>query len=423
MRKWFLALMLVSLLVVSGCGWRIPFFGDKKVEQDEPVVQETSGNAVEQPQYSGVNNYGSTGAAQPWDQAAAQQYGAQTAPYNAYNYGMPATTTPPAYQQPTYGASGYPGQPAQAYQQPAAMPAYGANSYGAYGSPAYAPPAGQYQAPAYGSTYDASQYQAGAYGGAAMAAAPQSPAFVPTQAMATPFDFQGIKRKAVFLVQYPHRGLSAVPMDTFSQQIYNKIAAAAGVQLLPKEAVSSYAGSNQLFADPMDIKTKLAKLGREMGAHVVAFEQVQYMAPPQAGGEGNYQLDLEIIDVSSGYALKTYAIQGNSFTSTPDIDQVVSDLARNISLIDWYSRVVKVDQGRIFLNAGRLSGLQMGQKLRVYAEGSDVMDPATKMSLGKAQGAMKGIVKVADFFGMDGAICETVSGKGFAVADMVKAVE
>ena len=121
--------------------------------------------------------------------------------------------------------------------------------------------------------------------------------------------------------------------------------------------------------------------------------------------------------------MKTYAIQGNSYQATPPVEQVVSDLAENLKMIDWYSRLVKVDKGRIFVNAGRLSGLQIGQKLRVYAKGSDVVDPATKMSLGKAQGVMKGIIKIADFFGMDGAICEIVSGKGFAVSDMVKAVE
>jgi hypothetical protein len=45
------------------------------------------------------------------------------------------------------------------------------------------------------------------------------------------------------------------------------------------------------------------------------------------------------------------------------------------------------------------------------------------MSLGKAQGKLKGIVKISDFFGLDGAICEAVSGSGFAVADMAKSVD
>ena len=428
MKKGFLILMLTALLAVSGCNWHIPFFGDKKVEQDEPVVQETAQTATEQPQYSGAAP-GSSQTQPPYDMnQGGQQYGAQQAPYNAYNYGVPAGSTPPpaaaGYQNPYGGAA-----PPQPYQQPAAygsqppMPGaspYGqapASTYGAYGAGSAYPPAGmsgQYQAPG---------ASPGMYGSQQAAIPAPAPGFISTPKMGDSFAFQGIKRKIVFIIHYPQRGLTTNPLDPFSQKIYAQLSASAGILLLPKEAVSTYVSSHQLFIDSLETRTKLAKLGRAMGAHAVVLEKVSFLSPPQPGGEGNYQLNLEAIDVSSGYPLKTYAIQGNSYQATPPVDQVVSDLAENLKMIDWYSRLVKVDKGRIFVNAGRLSGLQIGQKLRVYAKGSDVVDPATKMSLGKAQGVMKGIVKVADFFGMDGAICEVVSGKGFAVADMVKAVE
>ena len=449
MKKGFLVLMLFALLAASGCNWHIPFFGDKKVEQDEPVVQETTQNAVEQPQYSGAaptnqqSWQGQTGQQPYGNTQGSQQYGAQQAPYNAYNYGVP-TTAPatPGYQNP-YGGTAAPAQP---YQQPAA-PAYGAYGsqpampgsygqtpaagYGAYGAgSAYTPPSmpGQYQAPATGGAYGASPYQVptttqGMYGSQQNAALSPTPGFISTTRMGDSFAFQGIKRKIVFIIHYPQRGLTTSPLDQFSQKIYGQLAAAPGILLLPKEAVSTYVSNHQLFIDSLETRTKLAKLGREMGAHAVILEKVNFLSPPQPGGEGNYQLNLEAIDVSSGYPLKTYAIQGNSYQATPAVDQVIADLAGNLKMIDWYSRLIKVDKGRIFVNAGRLSGLQIGQKLRVYAKGSDVVDPATKMSLGKAQGVLKGIVKVADFFGMDGAICEIVSGKGFAIADMVKAVE
>ncbi|MEA3240844.1 MAG: hypothetical protein U9P37_04620 [Pseudomonadota bacterium] len=440
MKKGFLVLILFALLAASGCNWHIPFFGDKKVEQDEPVVQETTQDAWEKPQYSGAAPANQqAGQGQPGQQPyqGSQQYGAQQQPYNAYNYGVPAAA--PGYQNPYGGAT----TPAQPYQQPAA-PAYGAQApmtgnygqtptagYGSYGAgSAYTPTPmpGQNQAPATGGAYGTSPYQAataapGMYGSQQNAAATPSPGFISTSRMGNSFAFQGIKRKVVFIIHYPQRGLTTKPLDSFSQKIYGQLAAAPGILLLPKEAVSTYVSSHQLFIGSLGTRTKLAKLGREMGAHVVILEKVHFLSAPQPGGEGNYQLNLEAIDVSSGYPLKTYAIKGNSYQATPAIDQVVADLAGNLKMIDWYSRLIKVDKGRLFVNAGRLSGLQIGQKLRVYAKGSDVVDPATKMSLGKAQGVMKGIVKVADFFGMDGAICEVVSGKGFAIADMVKSVE
>jgi len=453
MKKGFLVLMLFSLLAVSGCNWHIPFFGDKKVEQDEPVVQETTQNATEQPQYSGVapaaqqqSWQGQTGQQPYYD---SQQYGTQQAPYNAYNYGVPAASAPAPGYQNAYGGMAAPAQP---YQQQSGMygnqaqiygnqaPMNGGNytqtpttGYGSYGAgSAYTPPAsmpGQYQqAPATGGAYGSNPYQAptstqGIYGSQQNAALSPTPGFISTTRMGDSFAFQGIKRKIIFIIHYPQRGLTTSPLDQFSQKIYDQLAASPGILLLPKEAVSTYVSSHQLFIDSLETRTKLAKLGREMGAQAIILEKVNFLSPPQPGGEGNYQLNLEAIDVSSGYPLKAYTLQGNSYQATPSVDQVISDLSGNLKMIDWYSRLIKVDKGRIFVNSGRLSGLQIGQKLRVYAKGSEVVDPATKMSLGKAQGVMKGIVKVADFFGMDGAICEIVSGKGFAVADMVKAVE
>jgi hypothetical protein len=92
-------------------------------------------------------------------------------------------------------------------------------------------------------------------------------------------------------------------------------------------------------------------------------------------------------------------------------------------MIDWSARVIKVEKNRVLINAGRLTGLQTGQNLRVYAKGTEIKDPTTKLSLGQAQGALKGTIKVVDFFGIDGAICEPVAAGRFKQGDMVKAVE
>ncbi|MBW1645939.1 MAG: hypothetical protein JRJ56_06385 [Deltaproteobacteria bacterium] len=411
MKRKSLVIALLSLLLLAGCGWHMPFFGDKdkKAEQDQPVVQET-GSQNEQPQYSGVNNNMNQPPAYP----APGQPGAPPAPnspYNAYNYGVQSA---PAYP----GApAAYPGaQPGM----PPAPPVPGAPpAPGAYGAPPAVPPVpGQ---------YPAAPVPAAAPYGAPPAPAPLAApgaALVPGAAPGSnPFETPGIKRKAIYMVSYPNRGLTTAPLDNFSQQIYTALSNTSGLLLLPRESVNSYLSSHQLFTDAMDKKSKLVKLGQDLGVQVIIYEKVNFQGQPQPGGEGNYQVQLEVIDVSSGYPLKSYAIQGNTYAATPPVDQVVADLGRNIKLIDWYCRVVKIDRRRIYLNAGRLTGLQMGQKLKVYAKGSVIKDPTTKMSLGKAQGALKGIVKITDFFGMDGAICEPVSGKGFAVNDMVKAVE
>ncbi len=413
MKRNLLVVALLSLVLIAGCSWHMPFFGDKdkKVEQDQPVVQETSGQN-EQPQYSGVNNM---------NQPAAYAGGAQPQPgapgangaYNAYNYGV--SPQAPAYPG---AAPAYPGA------QPGVPPAPAApGTPGAHGAAPGMPAApGQYPGvPPVPGAPAAPPY------GTAPPPAPLATAgtgFIPSTASGgNPFEIPGIKRKAIYVVSYPNRGLTTSPLDTFSQKIYTALGNTPDLLLLPRESVNNYISSHQLFVDSMDVKSKLVKLGQDMGAQAIIYEKVNFAGPPQPGGEGNYQVQLEIIDVSSGYPLKSYAIQGNTYAATPPVEQVIADLGRNIKLIDWYCRVVKIQGKRVYLNAGRLTGLQMGQKLKVYARGSIIKDPTTEMSLGRAQGALKGIVKITDFFGMDGAIGEPVSGKNFTVNDMVKAVE
>ena len=49
-----------------------------------------------------------------------------------------------------------------------------------------------------------------------------------------------------------------------------------------------------------------------------------------------------------------------------------------------------------------------------------LIDPDTKLSLGRKPGKEKGEIVVSGFFGEDAAVCRRVSGEGFAVNDIVK---
>lgn len=49
------------------------------------------------------------------------------------------------------------------------------------------------------------------------------------------------------------------------------------------------------------------------------------------------------------------------------IELVADDLLKNLLSFDWHARVASVEPDKIFLNAGRLSGLEKGDILEVYA--------------------------------------------------------
>jgi hypothetical protein len=98
----------------------------------------------------------------------------------------------------------------------------------------------------------------------------------------------------------------------------------------------------------------------------------------------------------------------------------VPKILQSVEKLTWEGRVALVKGDRIYLNAGRLSGIQVGDILKVTEEGEDVFDPETGALLGRVPGRLKGTVEVVNYFGKDGAVAVTHSGSGFRENDLVE---
>lgn len=96
--------------------------------------------------------------------------------------------------------------------------------------------------------------------------------------------------------------------------------------------------------------------------------------------------------------------------------QIIASLDR----ITWEGRIAAVQGERIFLNVGRISGLQVGDLLKVSDEGDDIYDPDSGVHIGKSPGRLKGTLEVISYFGTDGSIAVIHSGAGFKENDKVE---
>ena len=83
------------------------------------------------------------------------------------------------------------------------------------------------------------------------------------------------------------------------------------------------------------------------------------------------------------------------------IELIADDLLKSLLNLDWHARIASVEDDKVFLNAGRLSGLEKGDVLEVYAPGTQVIDKATSLALGRTRGAYKGDIEVVEVFGVD----------------------
>jgi hypothetical protein len=115
-----------------------------------------------------------------------------------------------------------------------------------------------------------------------------------------------------------------------------------------------------------------------------------------------------------------------------DLPVKVQKMAQNIALkirsrltpfsvkLAWGGRVLKIEGGRIYINAGRKAGLAIGDTLRIVERSREIVDPQTGDFIGEAPGRLKGTLKLIQFFGTDGAVGVLQSGGGIQSGDRVE---
>ncbi len=96
--------------------------------------------------------------------------------------------------------------------------------------------------------------------------------------------------------------------------------------------------------------------------------------------------------------------------------QVISSMNE----VSWEGRIAALKGEKIYLNVGRISGVQVGDILKVVEDGSEIYDPEIGYHIGKVGGQAKGTLEIVNYFGQDGAVSIIHSGAGFKENDRVE---
>ncbi len=101
------------------------------------------------------------------------------------------------------------------------------------------------------------------------------------------------------------------------------------------------------------------------------------------------------------------------------IEIIADDLLKGILSLDWHARIASIERDKIYINAGRLSGLERGGTIEVYSPGEEVVDPKTNAPLGKTKGNYKGDLEIVELFGVDASWARIKKGSNFSASDLV----
>jgi hypothetical protein len=146
--------------------------------------------------------------------------------------------------------------------------------------------------------------------------------------------------------------------------------------------------------------------------------------------------EVRLIEASTGNLLRTFIGRSPIFGTREtgensrgkavakavesSLDEILDGLLRYLDLFDWDTSIAKAEGDTLYVNAGKLSGLRIGDTLEIYEPGKEIIHPTTNLSLGWTTGKLKGAVRVTDLFGLDAAVAKVVQGQGFATNDIVR---
>ncbi len=209
------------------------------------------------------------------------------------------------------------------------------------------------------------------------------------------------------------------------------------------------------FVQGDDIKVaQLVREGRRLGVSVVIVGRISRVAFRMRGDDvgvlrqkqalAGVDVELKIFDIAAGREIMAIGKSGEassnnvvavddgnvtspeyraelaSFAARQAIGKVIPDVVRGVEKMAWQGMIARLIGNKIYLNAGKNSGLVPGDILKVLTQGEDIYDPKSGAYLGRTPGQLKGTIEVIDFIGTDGAAGQLHTGGNFQEGDLVR---
>jgi hypothetical protein len=223
--------------------------------------------------------------------------------------------------------------------------------------------------------------------------------------------------------------------------------------ILPGDAKTDLSTENFVNGDKIKV-AQLIREGRRMGVAVLLIGRVTKVVFRQRGDDvGVFRqkqslaaadVEIKMFDVTAGREImatgKSGEASSNSMVALEEnniespayraeltklalrnaMTMVVPDVLKAVEKMAWEGSVAKIIGNKVYVNAGKASGLVAGDILKVLTQGDDIYDPSTGAYLGRSHGALKGTLEVVDFIGTDGAVSEVHTGGNFMEGDAVQ---
>ena len=106
------------------------------------------------------------------------------------------------------------------------------------------------------------------------------------------------------------------------------------------------------------------------------------------------------------------------------LTKAMVNMLKQLESQPWKGKIATVHGNKFYINAGRKTGLKVGDRLDVYKVGEDIIDPDTHQKLGTTEDKIGQVMIQRNDIGDKQDMSEAIStsGMGFGKGDVVKFV-
>lgn len=235
------------------------------------------------------------------------------------------------------------------------------------------------------------------------------------------------------------KGVKKGVANLATQELTRRLEESGVVIVLDIEEVKKGLGTSAVSFADATTQWRLRTLFGVQGVVIGKVVDLQAGTGGQASGSealAMVKLDVLLYDTETGGVVRSMKAENPLYTSRAVGEasqdkaianaisvamQGVSDgVLRGLSPLEWTTSVAASEGGKVYLNAGKATGLKVGDELEVYNPGRQIRHPTTGVTLGRLPGTVNGRVKVTQLFGTDAAEATVVSGGNIKSGDMAR---
>lgn len=267
-------------------------------------------------------------------------------------------------------------------------------------------------------------------------------------------EFSPITKKVALLTFYNETPLGGDDLAiTATEEFRTEVAKSKDFAIDPNGEII-FGSSKEIYAGGGVKLAQLARKAKMSGVNIVVFGRIKEARVRQKSDEIGFVrkvkslaevvVEIKVYDVLTNKELFSETVDGDisddnlrfykaeseenlsyrqeilRYSAKVAVRKFIPRILKLGNKLDWMGRVAKILGTRIFINAGRNSGINLGDILKVVTEGQEIFDPETGAMIGMSPGEVKGTLEVVDYYGQDGAICILHSGGSVTEGDFVQ---